>query len=227
MLCKGKEVVLIYWLGICSLNYWLFGIPFIFCIKQRRAFVIHDYKMVWKPCLYSHSTVLWLSNHQLRKMIILIGCETGRRRRINWPFLPQRTVTMGWVVWTVRPNITKCNDNFLVTKEFAWRWSSVDHYKTKLFRRGSSGDGIGQGQIHKVEAFRRMYRCGVKINNLRTRLKLFFDHFDLSETRSLHMWTTTRKPSWGGLASLPHLIIIGQLSLYILWYIIYSIVYII
>ena len=116
MLCKGKEVVLIYWLGICSLNYWLFGIPFIFCIKQRRAFVIHDYKMVWKPCLYSHSTVLWLSNHQLRKMIILIGCETGRRRRINWPFLPQRTVTMGWVVWTVCPNITKCNDNFLVTR---------------------------------------------------------------------------------------------------------------
>ena len=170
--------------------------------------------MVWKPCLYSHSTVLWLSNHQLCKMIILIGCETGRRRRINWPFLPQRTVTMGWVVWTVCPNITKWNDNFLVTKELAWRWSSVDHYKTKLFRRGSTGDGIGQGQIHKVEAFRRMYRCGVKINNLHTRLKLFIDHFDLSETRSRHMWTTTRKPSWGDLASLPNPIIIGQLSSY-------------
>ena len=116
----------------------------------------------------------------------------------------------------------ECNDNFLITKELAWRWSSVDLYKTKLFRRGSTGDGIGQGQIHKVEAFRRMYRCGVKINNLHTRLKFFIDHFDLSETRSQHMWTTTRKPSWGDLASLPHLIIIGHLSLYIIWYIIYD-----
>ena len=142
-------------------------------------------------------------------------------------YLTEPTVAMGWVVWIVCPNITKCNDNFLITKEFAWRSSSVDHYKTKLFRRGSSGDGIGQGQIHKVEAFRRMYRCGVKINNLHTRLKLFIDHFDLSETRSQHMWTTTRKPSWGDLASLPNPIIIGQLSSYLIWYIIYSIVYII
>ena len=41
-----KEAVLIYWLEICLLNYWLFGIPFILCLKQRKAFIIHDYRTV-------------------------------------------------------------------------------------------------------------------------------------------------------------------------------------
>ena len=81
---------------------------------------------------------------------------------------------------------------------FTTNWKS---FILILFRRGSED---GQGQSHRVEAFRRMYRCNVQIfsSHIQNVIFSFSDLFFVTETRNQIMWTTTHKPSWEVLASL-------------------------